>query len=140
MSLRTLVTIRWIAIAGQALTLLIVHKIMGFTLPLEIALGVVGASVVINLVNSLQRPGSVRLDDHDLMLHLAYDIVQVAGDLWGARSFHERMLRVYETGDKIFLVGFSRGGVAGIFAGIANRFADRSVRYQANSLAAGDKR
>jgi two-component system sensor histidine kinase RegB len=77
-SLRTLVFIRWVAITGQAVTLLIVHKVMGFSLPLQIALGVVGASVIINLVNSFQQPGSVRLDDHDLMLHLAYDIVQVA--------------------------------------------------------------
>jgi len=77
-SLRTLILIRWVAIIGQSITLLIVRMVLGFTLPLEIAFGVVGASAVINVVNSAQNCGSVRLDDRDAMLHLAYDIVQVA--------------------------------------------------------------
>jgi two-component system sensor histidine kinase RegB len=81
-SLRTLILIRWIAIGGQFITLMIVHMVLGFTLPLEIALGVVGASAIINVVNSMQNCGSVRLDDRDAMLHLAYDIVQVAALLF----------------------------------------------------------
>ena len=81
-SLRTLIFIRWIAISGQLVTLLIVHRILGFTLPLEIALGVVGASALINLMNAMQKCGQVRLDDRDAMLHLAYDIVQVAALLY----------------------------------------------------------
>jgi two-component system sensor histidine kinase RegB len=81
-SLRTLILIRWIAIVGQLLTLLIVHMVLGFTLPLELALGVVGASALINLMNAMQKCGQVRLDDRDAMLHLAYDIVQVAALLF----------------------------------------------------------
>lgn len=76
-SLRTLVLIRWIAVAGQAVTLIIVHLVLGFTLPLEIALGVVAASAAINLANSFQKPGAVRLDDRDAMTYLAYDVVQL---------------------------------------------------------------
>ena len=40
-SLRTLVPIRWIAITGQATTILIVHYGLGYRLPLFPALGVV---------------------------------------------------------------------------------------------------
>ena len=76
-SLRTLIWIRWIAVAGQAVTLLIVHLALGFTLPLEIALGVVATSALINLANQMQRTGSLRLGDRDAMMYLAYDVVQL---------------------------------------------------------------
>ncbi|HVJ52859.1 MAG TPA: ActS/PrrB/RegB family redox-sensitive histidine kinase [Aliidongia sp.] len=76
-NLRTLIMIRWIAVIGQAITLLIVHLALGFTLPLEIALGVVAASALINIANSLQKSGSVRLGDRDVTLYLAYDVIQL---------------------------------------------------------------
>jgi two-component system sensor histidine kinase RegB len=76
-SLRTLIMIRWIAVAGQAVTLLIVHLVMGFTLPLEIALGVVAASALINIANSFQSSGSIRLGDRDVTMYLAYDVIQL---------------------------------------------------------------
>ncbi len=40
-SLRMLVLIRWVAVIGQAATLLVVHYTLGFVLPLTAALGVV---------------------------------------------------------------------------------------------------
>ena len=81
-SLRTLIWIRWIAVAGQAVTLLIVHLALGFTLPLEIALGVVATSALINLANQMQRTGSLRLGDRDAMMYLAYDVVQLGALLY----------------------------------------------------------
>jgi len=81
-SLRTLIWIRWVAVAGQAVTLLIVHLALGFTLPLEIALGVVATSAVINFANQMQRTGSLRLGDRDAMTYLAYDIVQLGALLY----------------------------------------------------------
>src|SRR5579862_5845752 len=48
-SLRRLVLIRWVAIAGQAVTLLTVHYSLGFHLPLVPALGIVACSVALNL-------------------------------------------------------------------------------------------
>jgi two-component system sensor histidine kinase RegB len=76
-NLRTLIVIRWIAVVGQAVTLLIVNLALGFTLPLEIALGVVAASALINIANSLQTSGSVRLGDRDVTMYLAYDVIQL---------------------------------------------------------------
>src|ERR1700761_7551646 len=76
-NLRTLIMIRWIAVIGQATTLLIVDLALGFTLPLEIAMGVVAASALINIANSLQTSGSVRLGDRDVTMYLAYDVVQL---------------------------------------------------------------
>jgi two-component system, sensor histidine kinase RegB len=77
-SLRTLVPIRWVAIAGQALTLLIVHYGLGFALPLASALSVVGASVLLNVVLILLRQAAARLGERDAALCLGYDILQLA--------------------------------------------------------------
>jgi two-component system sensor histidine kinase RegB len=76
-SLRTLVIMRWITVAGQALTLLFVHLALGFTLPLQIALGVVAASAAVNVVVMIQRPATIRLGDRDATMYLAFDIVQL---------------------------------------------------------------
>jgi two-component system, sensor histidine kinase RegB len=77
-SLRTLVLIRWIAIAGQALTILIVHYGLGFGLPLVPALAVVASSALLNLVLIVLRQWAARLGERDAALYLGYDIIQLA--------------------------------------------------------------
>jgi two-component system sensor histidine kinase RegB len=77
-SLRTLVPIRWVAIAGQAVTILIVHYGLGFGLPLLAALAVVAGSVLLNLLLILLREAAVRLGERDAALCLGYDILQLA--------------------------------------------------------------
>jgi two-component system sensor histidine kinase RegB len=77
-SLRTLVPIRWLAIAGQALTILIVHYGLGFSLPLLPALAVVAGSVLLNVVLILLRQAAARLGERDAALCLGYDILQLA--------------------------------------------------------------
>jgi len=77
-SLRTLVPIRWVAIAGQASTVLIVHYGLGYRLPLLPALGVVAGSVLLNVVLILLRQAAARLGERDAALCLGYDILQLA--------------------------------------------------------------
>jgi two-component system sensor histidine kinase RegB len=77
-SLRTLVPIRWVAIAGQAITILTVHYGLGFRLPLLPALSVVAGSVLLNLLLILLRKAAVRLGERDAALCLGYDILQLA--------------------------------------------------------------
>ncbi len=81
-NLRTLVAIRWLAVIGQVATLLIVHFSLNYPLPLAIALLVVGASVAVNIVASLQRPLQTRLTDRDAAAYLAFDVFQLAGLLY----------------------------------------------------------
>jgi two-component system sensor histidine kinase RegB len=76
-SLRTLVPIRWVAIAGQASTILIVHYGLGFSLPLVPALAVVASSVLLNVVLILLRQAAARLGERDAALCLGYDILQL---------------------------------------------------------------
>ncbi len=77
-SLRTLVPIRWVAIAGQALALLTVHYGLGFHLPLLWSLAVVAASAVLNLVLIVRRQVARELSERYAALCLGYDILQLA--------------------------------------------------------------
>lgn len=74
--LRTLVIIRWIAIAGQAVTLFAVHFGFGFELQLNPTLAAIGASAVLNLVLTLYRPAA-RLGDHGAAVLLGWDLIQL---------------------------------------------------------------
>src|SRR5260370_1807310 len=74
-SLRTLVPIRWVAIAGQALTILTVHYGLGFALPLVPALAVVAGSGLLNIVLIVHRQAATRPGERDPSLYLAYDIL-----------------------------------------------------------------
>jgi two-component system, sensor histidine kinase RegB len=77
-NLRTLILIRWVAIAGQVSTILIVHYGLGFRLPLISALGVVASSAFLNLVLIVLRQWAARLGARDAALYLGYDVLQLA--------------------------------------------------------------
>jgi two-component system sensor histidine kinase RegB len=74
--LRTLVVIRWIAVAGQAVTLFVVNFGFGFELPLNPTLAAIGASAVLNLVLTLYRPAA-RLGDRGAAVLLGWDMIQL---------------------------------------------------------------
>ncbi|HEX6103914.1 MAG TPA: ActS/PrrB/RegB family redox-sensitive histidine kinase, partial [Alphaproteobacteria bacterium] len=76
MRLRTLVAIRWAAIAGQAAALLAVHYGLLFPLPIVPAFLCVRAAAAFNLWVQRGR-GRMWLGDRDAALTLAYDLVQL---------------------------------------------------------------
>jgi two-component system sensor histidine kinase RegB len=76
-SLRRLVLIRWVAIAGQAVTLLVVHYAFDFPLPLLPAFAIVGCSVVLNLFITLYRRAATRLGEREAAFFLGYDLLQL---------------------------------------------------------------
>ena len=76
-SLRRLVLIRWVAIAGQAVTLLVVHYGFDFRLPLLPALAIVGCSVLLNLFITLHRRAATRLGEREAAVFLGYDLLQL---------------------------------------------------------------
>ena len=75
--LRTLIVVRWIAVAGQALAILGVHYGLGYALPLAACLGAVAVSAILNAVLMLDRPRAGRLDDRAAGAVLAYDVLQL---------------------------------------------------------------
>jgi len=75
--LRTLVVIRWIAVAGQFTTVVVVHNWLGFELPLWPLLATITASALVNVVSSAQRRAKPRLGDRDAALYLGFDTLQL---------------------------------------------------------------
>ena len=76
-SLRLLIAIRWVAIAGQALSLLIVHYGFGYRLPIVAGLAVVAASAAVNLVSLLRRRSARALAEREAALYLGFDVLQL---------------------------------------------------------------
>jgi two-component system, sensor histidine kinase RegB len=76
-SLRLLISMRWVAVAGQAASLLVVHDVLGFPLPIAMAGAVVAASALINLGNIVLRRTERRLAEVEAALYLAYDVLQL---------------------------------------------------------------
>jgi two-component system sensor histidine kinase RegB len=76
--LRTIVFIRWIAVAGQLSTLLVVHFGMGYALPLGWALATVAALAAVTAGAQIRRSASHRLTDRESALYFAFDLVQLS--------------------------------------------------------------
>ncbi|MBS9477284.1 ActS/PrrB/RegB family redox-sensitive histidine kinase [Ancylobacter radicis] len=80
--LDTLIRLRWLAISGQTLAIVVVQWLLGFTLPLGACLAVVALSAWLNLALRLRNPGARRLSDVEAAWLLAYDILQLAALLF----------------------------------------------------------
>jgi len=76
-SLRQLVFIRWVAVVGQAVTILVVHYGFALEFKTEAALTAVVISAALNIVVTLSRRGGARLDDRAATIYLAYDTLQL---------------------------------------------------------------
>ncbi|MEM9495097.1 MAG: ActS/PrrB/RegB family redox-sensitive histidine kinase [Pseudomonadota bacterium] len=75
--LRTLTTIRWLAVAGQTSAIILVHFILGFPTPLGLCLGAVAASAWLNLFTVLRFSPQRFLSDREAAAYIAFDIVQL---------------------------------------------------------------
>ncbi len=75
--LRTLVLLRWLAVAGQTVAVLGVHFVAGFALPLVACLVVIGASAALNIAVSVRFPFAKRLSNREAALYLGFDLVQL---------------------------------------------------------------
>src|SRR5262252_4664407 len=80
--LGTLNNLRWLAVVGQALALLIVGVVLDFELPLLAAATTIGLSALLNIVLAIAFPSTKRLSAREASLFLAYDILQLAALLY----------------------------------------------------------
>ena len=76
--LQTLTRLRWVAVGGQLATVLAVHFVLGFDLPLLLCLVVIGFSALLNIVMQARFPATKRLQSSHAVLTLAYDLVQLS--------------------------------------------------------------
>lgn len=75
--LRTLVMLRWLAVVGQTLTVLLVNFVLGFELPLGFCLGVILTSAWINTWLTLAVQPQQFAQDWQAFAQLAYDVLQL---------------------------------------------------------------
>ena len=76
--LRTLILLRWLAIAGQLAAIFLGAQSYGLLLPLGLCLLVVGVSVIANLISIFVFPENRRLSDVEAMLMLMFDLAQLS--------------------------------------------------------------
>src|SRR5215468_12480092 len=86
--LRTLIIIRWVAIIGQALALLVVNFGLGYPVPLLAALATVAVSAIINFWAAIGRRSPERLGDRAAAVYLAYDLLQLGVLLYLTGGLH----------------------------------------------------
>jgi two-component system, sensor histidine kinase RegB len=86
--LRTLIVIRWVAIVGQALALLVVNFGFGYPVPLLAALATVAISAVINVWAAIGRRSPERIGDRAAAVYLAYDLLQLGVLLYLTGGLH----------------------------------------------------
>ncbi len=75
--LRTLVILRWMAIAGQVAAVLVASYGMGFDLPLAWCALLISASACANVVAHLVYPAEKRLSERGTLVSLFFDLVQL---------------------------------------------------------------
>ncbi|MEH3106650.1 MAG: ATP-binding protein [Sphingomonas fennica] len=79
-NMRQLVALRWIAIAGQATTIAIVHALLGVPLPLAPMVAVLVAAILVNLASTRAvRHG--RIGQRHLLAALLFDLASLAAQL-----------------------------------------------------------
>jgi two-component system sensor histidine kinase RegB len=75
--LRTLVTLRWIGIAGQIVAVLAASQGMGFQIPLGYCALLISASATVNVVAQVIYPAEKRLSEQGTLMSLFFDLVQL---------------------------------------------------------------
>lgn len=76
--LGTLLALRWLAVGGQAVALVVTYFGLGFPFQIVPAAAAVAASALLNLTVELRYPSTKRLTDREASLYLGYDLVQLA--------------------------------------------------------------
>eukprot|EP00913_Durusdinium_trenchii_P011353 g10664.t1 len=78
----TLVRLRWLAVAGQSVTVVLVWTLFGFSLPLAEATILIGALAIANIILSAWFPATHRLGPKSALALLAFDLLQMAALLF----------------------------------------------------------
>ena len=78
----TLVLLRWVAIGGQTLAMLYVYFYLKFPFPIGLCFVAIATSSALNIALRAGTRSSLRLDDTEAAVLLAYDVVQLAALLY----------------------------------------------------------
>lgn len=79
---RTLVTLRWIAVAGQTITVLFVGVGLGLPVPYALCFTLIVLAAWVNLLVSLTSSGQRISEDWEATAQIAFDVIQLSGLLY----------------------------------------------------------
>ena len=80
--LLTLIRLRWLAIAGQSLAVLLVAYGLGFPMPVSLCFALIALSAWLNLFLTFRYATTVRLDPRSAFAILGFDVLQLFGLLY----------------------------------------------------------
>ncbi len=86
--LRTLIVLRWIAIAGQLAAITVAQRLFDLNLELGLAFLGIGAAITANLIAIFVYPENKRLSEAEVAMHLVFDITQLAFLLYLTGGLH----------------------------------------------------
>lgn len=86
--LRTITLLRWVAIAGQLIALVVTQQILDLTIEMGLCLLVVSVSVVGNLIATVIFPESKRLNETENLLMVLFDLLQLSLLLYMTGGLH----------------------------------------------------
>lgn len=76
--LRTLTTLRWLAVLGQAGAVLAADRVFGLVIPRELCALAIAASIVFNVISMQVFPPTTRLNERTATVSMLFDLVQVS--------------------------------------------------------------
>lgn len=76
--MRTLVTLRWMIIAGELLIFALVGLVLGFEAPYTLCFTVIGAAAWVNLLTGVAWPGQRLIGGWEAVAQLGFDIGQIS--------------------------------------------------------------
>ncbi|MGH6999092.1 MAG: ActS/PrrB/RegB family redox-sensitive histidine kinase, partial [Phenylobacterium sp.] len=76
--MRTLVTLRWMIIAGELLVFALGGLVLGFDAPYTLCFTVIGASAWVNLLTGVASPGQRLIGGWEAVAQLGFDIGQIS--------------------------------------------------------------
>ena len=80
--LETLVRLRWLAVGGQTVTVIIVGIFLQFSMPIEICALLIAALAVVNAWLQFSYPATWRLEPSSALALLAFDLLQLTALLY----------------------------------------------------------
>ena len=80
--IRTLTTLRWLAVAGQTTTVVVVGVFMNLPVPFAACFALIALSAWLNVLVSLASSGQRLATDKEAAAHIAFDILQLSGMLY----------------------------------------------------------
>ncbi|MEM9476873.1 MAG: ActS/PrrB/RegB family redox-sensitive histidine kinase [Pseudomonadota bacterium] len=86
--LRTVIVLRWIAIAGQLSAITVAQRLFDLNLDLGLAFLAIGASITANLIAIFVYPENKRLSEAEVASHLVFDIAQLGFLLYLTGGLH----------------------------------------------------